>query len=95
MSPPVTRAVRMLSSMHGQTPAQRANRIASLTVFSKEHFPKFLGFVCLSGFFSGFYLMESLRNKQVRFVRMKFDVVDGMLYLPVHGSSFSACQREC
>lgn len=72
MSPPVTRAVRALSSLHGQTPAQKASQLASWTVFSKEHFPKFLGFVMVGGFATGFGFMESLRNQQVSFCAERF-----------------------
>ena len=66
MAPAVTRAIRLLSSLHGQSPTHKANAVASMTIFSKEHFPKFLGFVCFSGFFSGFCVQQSLRNKEVR-----------------------------
>lgn len=68
MAPAVTRAVRVLSTLHGQSPTQKASSIASMTVFSKKHFPKFLGFVCASGFVSGFAFMESLHHKQVSMV---------------------------
>ena len=66
MAPAVTRAIRLLSSLHGQSPTHKANAVASMAIFSKEHFPKFLGFVCFSGFFSGFCVQQSLRNKEVR-----------------------------
>lgn len=74
MTPAVTRAIRMLSSLHGQSPTQKAYTVASMTVFSKKHFPKFLGFVCFTGFVSGFCFQESLRLKEVCF--MKYGIVE-------------------
>ena len=65
MAPAVTRAIRWLSTLQGQSSTQKANSIARMTVFSKEHFPKFLGLVGVSGFVSGFYLQQSLHNKKV------------------------------
>ena len=67
MAPPtITRAVRLLSTMHSLRKSGSGTLLtANLTIFSKEHFPKFLMATSLFSVFSGFYFMEYLRNRAV------------------------------
>lgn len=54
MVPPVTRAVRFLSTVQ----SIKRDPVQSISSFSKEHFPKFLAFTAVFGFASGFLFME-------------------------------------
>ena len=72
MSPTVTRAVRFLSTMHNTTAAVRAgeksmDEIVKATIFSPQHFPKFLALSCSISGLAGFHYMNVVRDSVHKF----------------------------
>ena len=65
MAPPVTRAVRLLSSMHGSVSQIRQSG-GGFGLFTPEHFPKPLAGIAITSTFAGFYTMEILTRSSVR-----------------------------
>lgn len=59
MAPPVTRAVRLLSTVHASVTHTRSN------LFTPEHFPKFLAVMSVSSGLAGFFFMDGLHQQAV------------------------------
>jgi hypothetical protein len=67
MVPPATRAVRCLSTLHSATSSLRSSvsHLASTTIFSPAHFPKFLAANMLLSGVLGYYAMDCIRHSVV------------------------------
>ncbi|KAG7360470.1 hypothetical protein IV203_035569 [Nitzschia inconspicua] len=67
----ISQAVRFMSTFHGTAHAIKRGDISKMddvvrsTVFSPQHFPKFLGTTMVFSFFGGFYWMESLKESRM------------------------------
>lgn len=67
MVPPVTRAIRLMSTMHSTVTTARveSNGLLRSTIFSAKHFPTFLGALSLSSGIAGFYTMDQMLHAEV------------------------------
>jgi hypothetical protein len=62
---PVTRAVRLLRNFHSSMRSTNGETILSRTIFSEQHFPKFLAVACVVSSVAGFQTMEYVRETHV------------------------------
>jgi hypothetical protein len=67
MAPPIIRAVRFLGNVHSNLRSANGETILSRTIFSEQHFPKFLAVVCVASTVFGFELMEYIRETHVSY----------------------------
>jgi hypothetical protein len=65
MAPPVTRAVRFLSTLHSSLRSTNGETILNRTIFAEQHFPKFLAVACVVSSVAGFQTMEYIRETHV------------------------------
>jgi heme/copper-type cytochrome/quinol oxidase subunit 1 len=67
----ISKAVRFMSTFHGTAHALKRGDMSKMddvvrsTVFSPQHFPKFLGTTMVFSFFGGFFWMESLKKSRI------------------------------
>lgn len=68
----ISNAVRLMSTFHGTTHAilkrgdmTKMDDVVRSTVFSPQHFPKFLGGTMIFSFFGGFFWMESIKKSRI------------------------------
>jgi len=60
MAPPVTRVVRLLSSLHSERMRMQQETVSAF--FSPEHFPKFLATGVVVSGIAGYWTMHALRK---------------------------------
>jgi hypothetical protein len=58
-------AVRFLGHIHSNLRSANGETILSRTIFSEQHFPKFLAITCVVSTVVGFQTMEYVRDKHV------------------------------
>jgi hypothetical protein len=65
MAPTIIRAVRFLGNVHSNLRSANGETILSRTIFSEQHFPKFLAVACVVSSVVGFQTMEYVRETHV------------------------------
>lgn len=65
MAPPITRAVRFLTSFHSTLRTASPEAVAQRTIFSPDKFPQFLAVSCVLSAYAGYHTMEYIRNTHV------------------------------
>jgi hypothetical protein len=65
MATPVTRAVRFMCNIHSNLRSTNGETILTRTIFSEQHFPKFLAVACVVSTVGGFQTMEYIRETHV------------------------------
>jgi hypothetical protein len=65
MATPITRAVRFMSNIHSHLRSTNGETILNRTIFSEQHFPKFLAVACVVSTVGGFYTMDYIRETHV------------------------------
>jgi hypothetical protein len=86
MAPTIIRAVRFLGNVHSNLRSANGETILSRTIFSEQHFPKFLAVACVVSSVVGFQTMEYIRETHVS---CQIALVYTLNHLSLLSSSFS------
>jgi hypothetical protein len=66
MASPIMRAVRLMSTVHASVSSVRSAALLRSTVFSPDHFPKFLAVISLASGVAGYQFMGQINRSEVR-----------------------------